>query len=205
MIEVDADNHEDDGMEQLPLFETPKSEERPRKPAPEPTIVSDEWPTPDRIMALAIEVLGAIDLDPCSDSKGAPTTPARHRYRSETGLKYRWHGRVWLNAPSGRVIEKWVNKLVGEYENGDVTGAIALLPARPETQWWQLVARYPVCLIRGRLHFPDAERAASYPSAVLYLGPLLTRFASTFGAVGTIYTPFGVSDLPPSPIWDRER
>ncbi len=191
-------------MEQLELFESPKPEKKP-KPVSPPTETS--WPTPERIVELAIEVLGAIDLDPCSDSKGAPTTPARHRYRCETGMTYRWHGRVWLNAPSGRVIEKWVSKLVGEYENGDVTGAIALVPARPETHWWQQVGQYPVCLVRGRLHFEDFERVASYPSAVVYLGPLLSRFASTFGAIGTIYTPFGVSDLPPSPIWGggRER
>jgi hypothetical protein len=191
-------------LEQLELFELPKPDKKPKTVSP-PTETS--WPTPDRIVELAIEVLGAIDLDPCSDSKGAPSTPARHRYRTETGLKYRWHGRVWLNPPSGRVIEKWVNKLVSEYEHGDVTGAVALVPARPETQWWQQVSQYPVCLVRGRLHFEDFERVASYPSAVVYLGPLLSRFASTFGAIGTIYTPFGVSDLPPSPIWPggRER
>jgi hypothetical protein len=199
---VDADN----GMEQLELFETPKSEKvaKPAKPVETPADAS--WPTPDRIAELAIEVLGAIDLDPCIDSKGAPTVPARHRYRAETGLKYRWHGRVWLNAPSGRVIEKWITKLVNEYEQGDVTGAIALLPARPDTQWWQQLATYPVCLVRGRVHVSDSEKPVSYPSAVLYLGPLLSRFGSTFGTIGTIYTPLGVSDLPPSPTWGgRER
>ena len=198
-----VDGYEDSGMEQLELFETPKSE-KPAKPAASPGETA--WPTPERIVQLAVEVLGAIDLDPCINSKGAPRVPARHRYRAETGLTYRWHGRVWLNAPSGRVIEKWVNKLVSEYEHGDVTGAIALLPARPETQWWQQVAKYPVCLVRGRLHLNDADKPVSYPSAVLYLGPLLTRFGSTFGMVGTIYTPFGVSDLPSSPTWGgRER
>ncbi len=200
------DDHGDNGMEQLELFETLRPEKPAKlvKPVAAPGDVN--WPTPERIVQLAIEVLGAIDLDPCIDSKGAPNVPARHRYRAETGLTYRWHGRVWLNAPSGRVIEKWVTKLVGEYENGDVTGAIALLPARPETQWWQQLAQYPVCLVRGRMHVNSSEKPVSYPSAVLYLGPLLSRFGSTFGAIGTIYTPFGVSDLPPSPTWGgRER
>ncbi len=182
---------------QLPLFEK-KPDEVPKSPArPTPDKpIDNQWATPERIVEHAVDVLGAIDLDPCSDSKGAPSTPAKRRYRlDDNPLSLRWQDRVWLCPPSGRAIVKWVNKLVNEYETGDVTAAIALLPARPDTQWWQRVARYPICLIRGRLHYANSPRPASYASAVIYLGPFFTRFASSFSPLGTIYTPFGVGDV----------
>jgi len=94
---------------------------------------SDEWLTPPHIIARVVQVLGAIDLDPCSNDHGAPNVPAaRHFTAADDGLAQPWVGRVFMNSPYGRSIGRWVDKLVGEYEAGRVTQAIALLPARTQ-------------------------------------------------------------------------
>jgi hypothetical protein len=194
---------------QLSLFDlsSPKKSSRPSpKLAVHFASSAHHWQTPEYIVERAVEVLGAIDLDPCSNSKNAPNAPARLHYTlEEDGLARPWQGRVWMNPPYGRVIGKWIDKLCAEYEGGGVTAAIALLPARTDTQWFKRLTRYPICLIHGRLHFSGHKNSAPFPSAVVYLGPLLSRFAGTFGAMGAVYTPFGVSDLPPSPIWGGGR
>jgi phage N-6-adenine-methyltransferase len=192
---------------QLPLFEN-GSPKKSRKPSGRMAVhyasTGNQWQTPEHIVDRAIDVLGAIDLDPCSNSKNAPESAAKIRYAlEEDGLSRVWHGRVWMNPPYGRAIGKWVEKLCSEYETGDVTAAVALLPARTDTQWWQRIAGYPICMIRGRLRFGEYRSSAPFPSAVMYLGPLLSRFAGAFSSIGTVYTPFGVSDLPPSPTWPR--
>lgn len=192
---------------QLPLFEVGSHKQSKRKTAPAAAPAQPaehRWQTPQYILDRAIDVLGAIDLDPCCNSKNAPDTPARMTYTiDDDGLARPWRGRVWLNPPYGRVIGKWLDKLRTEYETGDVTAAIGLLPSRTDTQWWQSMSAYPICFIHGRLHFSGHKNSAPFPSAVVYLGPLLSRFTAAFGQVGTIYTPYGVSDLPPSPTWPR--
>ncbi|MCC7446371.1 MAG: hypothetical protein IT324_03095 [Anaerolineae bacterium] len=191
---------------QLPLFEPnlPKGVKKPaRAAARQPATTSQTyWQTPQHILDRAVEVLGAVDLNPCSNSNHSPEVAAKVSYTlEENGLARPWNGRVWLHPPSGRVINKWIDKLCAEYETGGVTAAVALLPSRTDTQWWQRIATYPICFIRGRLHFVGQKSPANYASAVVYLGPLLSRFTGAFGSIGVIYSPYGVSDLPPSPIW----
>src|SRR4051794_21771755 len=128
---------------QLPLFETnsQRPSKKPLKLAVHYSSTHSQWQTPQYVVDRAVEVLGAIDLDPCSNSKNAPVSPAKLQYTLEdNALGQPWRGRVWLNPPYGRVIGKWLDKLCAEYETGDVTAAIALLPARTDTQWWQRVA-----------------------------------------------------------------
>lgn len=89
---------------------------------------SDEWYTP----ALLVQKLGIFDLDPCAG-------PMNHAVRNlravhgEDGLAFDWFGRVWLNPPFSNVHD-WLTKMVS-HNNG-----IALVNARPETQWFQKAA-----------------------------------------------------------------
>ena len=61
----------------------------------------------------------------------------------ENGLKQPWSGRVWMNPPYGRHIAAWVARLVAQYEAGNVTEAIALLPARVDTTWYAGLDAFP--------------------------------------------------------------
>lgn len=149
---------------------------------------SEEHWTPTDIVRAVTEVLGAVDLDPCSNSRTAPNVPAgRHYVQDDDGLEREWSGRVYMNPPYGRQIGLWAEKLVAELEAGRVTEALALVPARTDTQWWKTLEDFPACFIEGRLTFVNNEDPAPFPSAVFYLGPNVERFFDVFSAFGSIW------------------
>lgn len=149
---------------------------------------ADEWLTPPEILEPVVGVLGEIDLDPCSDGAPAPNVPAGHHFtRSEDGLSREWFGRVFMNPPYGHVISDWVERLIGEFEEGAVEEAVALTPARTDTAWFRKLRPYPRCFLHGRLRFSGHENAAPFPSMTVYLGDRTGRFAECFGDLGDIY------------------
>ena len=147
-----------------------------------------EWYTPDWILERVGRVLDGIDLDPCAD--GERHVPARCHYTvQDDGLSRSWIGTVFVNPPYGRVIGAWTGKLLAEVEAGHVTAAIALVPARTDTSWFEPLHDYPVCYLRGRVRFSGHETGAPFPSALVYLGPNTARFAAEFVDVGRIVVP----------------
>ena len=96
---------------------------------------------------------------------------------------------VYMNPPYGRAIGRWVSKLRDDYEAGRVEAAIALLPARPDTQWWKLTRGYPRCHVEGRLKFSGQKNSATFPSALVYFGPDPAQFARVFDEVGEVVIP----------------
>jgi len=118
---------------------------------------SDEWYTPERIT----RALGDFDLDPCA----GPKSHAKRNVRRPTcGLSMPWQGRVWLNPPYSNVHE-WLDRFTA---HGD---GIALVNARPETQWFQrLAAKADVLLwLKGRVQFekPDGTTGHTTVGSVL--------------------------------------
>ena len=161
---------------------------------------STEWLTPPAVIERVLRVFapGGIDLDPCSDA--AHSVPAAHYYTAEQdGLSRDWFGLVYVNPPYGHgVIGQWVNKLVGEYGAGRVTAAIALLPARTDTRWWRRLQPYPVAFVHGRLRFSGHTNSAPFPSALVYLGADVDRFATAFADMTHIRVPYRAGTCPPA-------
>lgn len=148
---------------------------------------SDEWYTPEIIIIRVLKVLGSIDLDPCSNSLENPTIPAKGHYTDlDDGLSYPWHGKVYMNPPYGNEIASWVNHLVDEYKIKNVTEAIALVPSRTDTKWFQKFSEYPRCFIWGRLTFSE-HGTAPFPSMVVYLGKKEAVFKAAFKDIGDVY------------------
>ena len=149
---------------------------------------SPEWYTPQHIIDLTLELFGGmIDTDPCSNSKTSPIVPATHIYTKESnGLVQSWHGAVYMNPPYGTEIPKWIKALVHKYEAGEIQEAIALLPGRIDTQWFQPLYDYPICAIEGRLQFVGSLHSAPFPSVVIYLGDKRAEFIRIFSTIGTI-------------------
>jgi hypothetical protein len=147
---------------------------------------TDQWNTPAHIIDMVVDVLGHIDLDPCS---GGGHVPARIHYTEEAdGLAQRWFGQVYMNPPYGDVIGDWTAKLRQEYDAGDVIEAIALVPARVDTNWWhEFVRNAPWCAVRGRLKFGEAVTSAPFPSAAIYLGDTPETFGKVFSEIGAVY------------------
>ena len=150
---------------------------------------STEWYTPSHIVERVVATLGQIDTDP----SWHPDSPvqARSTYTAnDDGLAQRWNGRVYLNPPYGREIDAWITKLVDEYQAGTVSEAIALVPARVDTEWFRRLDPFLRCFLHGRLTFANASNPAPFPSAVVYLGSNVTRFSEVFRQVGSIFARF---------------
>lgn len=148
---------------------------------------SDEWYTPREMVERVTNTLGAIDLDPCSNSHVEPAVPAALHYtQSEDGLAQPWHGRVFINPPYGRVVFAWIQKLIAEYSEGRVSQAIALVPSRTDTEWFGRLWDYTICFVDGRLKFSGYDNSAPFPSAVVYLGPNVDGFHRAFATLGAI-------------------
>lgn len=150
--------------------------------------VDDEWLTPSSVVSRVEEVLGEISLDPCAASHASPAVPAEARFtEAEDGLAHAWSGTVYMNPPYGRGIDRWVEKLVEEYEDGAVSKAVALLPARTDTRWFRRLRPYPRCFLHGRLTFSGHDNSAPFPSMTVFLGRRPEKFIDVFSAVGDVY------------------
>src|SRR5262249_37770074 len=149
------------------------------------------WTPPD-LLDRVVRCLGGIDLDPCSNSRTSPNVPAlRHFTREDDGLAQPWGGKVFINPPYARDITgRWVQKLLAEYDGGAVAAALALLPNPTDTPWFQAISRYPCCLVRGRVKFINGAYSATFPSAVVYLGPRMGAFVDAFESLGRIVVPY---------------
>jgi len=150
---------------------------------------SVEWYTPPHILGLVTDLLGQIDLDPASNEGEPWVTARRHFTVADDGLTQPWDGRVFLNPPwnAQGSPAAWVKKLIGEYEHGEVTEAVCLLPARTNTAWMDSLGDYARCFVRGRLRFGDAEGDAPFPVVLVYLGSRVQDFVDIFDAVGSCY------------------
>ena len=135
----------------------------------EPTIAgTDVWLTPPELLAK----LGKFDLDPCAPLDRPWDTATNHFTIDDDGLKQDWQGRVWLNPPYGRGMERWLEKLANH-----AGGGLALVFARTETKtffdtvWGRADA---ILFIKGRIrfHLPNGERAgtAGSPSVLIAYG-----------------------------------
>jgi phage N-6-adenine-methyltransferase len=152
----------------------------------------NDWRTPRKFLTAAHAVLGGIDLDPASSAEANDTVQAAQFYtEDDDGLTQPWKGRVWLNPPYGGQARLFVERLIREYEVGNVTAAIMLVNSHPtETAWFQQLFRHTICFVRGRIDFGGPSRDVStnstHGSALAYLGPDHAAFAAGFGEFGAV-------------------
>jgi len=160
-----------------------------KKPAPEKPQNTDEWYTPDTaeqpVLSLVVAVMGAIDLDPCSNSQRS-VPAARHYTLQDDGLAQPWYGRIFMNPPYSKPLP-WVKKLVDSYQSGEVSEAIALLKAGTESNKGtgrllahaEAVARWD-----GRLKFVPCrlieQNRPDFDTAFFYFGRNVERFKEVF-------------------------
>jgi hypothetical protein len=112
----------------------------------------NDWRTPRKFLDAAREVLGGIDLDPATSAEANETVKAAKFYtEADDGTIQPWKGTVWLNPPYGGLARNFIERLVREYQVGNVTAACALVNSHPtETKWFQELFEYAICFIEGR-------------------------------------------------------
>ena len=151
-----------------------------------------EWYTPIEIVDMAREVMGSIDLDPFSSDKANYKVDADKIFtEKDNGLLHPWVGNVWMNHPFGRKTNKpCVDKLVSEYESGNVKQACCITFAATSEQWFRPLLKYPQCFIHGRTNYylPDGtkKKGVTKGSVVTYLGKDIKKFKEVFSRIGTV-------------------
>jgi phage N-6-adenine-methyltransferase len=153
-----------------------------------------EWYTPPEFIAAARRTMGGIDLDPASAELPQQIVKAATYYTAETnGLDKAWSQRVWLNPPYGTdLIRKFIGKLIGHFEAGDVPEAVVLVNNATDTVWFQMLAEVAscICFPKGRIKYLDSTGApAKTPlqgQSILYLGDNTDAFCEHFEKFGPI-------------------
>jgi ParB family chromosome partitioning protein len=166
---------------------------------------SVEYYTPPEILNAARAVLGDIDLDPAS-CEDAQQNVMAHRYytQHDDGLTKTWRGRVWLNPPYGKTNGRsnqdiWAQRLVAEYQEGNISAAILLVKAALGYKWFEeLFREWPVCFARDRLSFiletGDDDGQSKQGTALFYFGPNPQKFYRIFSAIGRVIPPENAID-----------
>lgn len=185
------DDHNVFSDPQAEQAEAMREERKPRANAGLFTSATPEWYTPAHIIDRVESMFGHIDLDPCSNAKGAAANvPALNHYTADDdGLAQPWQGKVYMNPPYGDEIGPWVERIVRAFKDDEIYEGIALLPARTDTAWFQPLFEYPICFVRGRLKFSGADNSAPFPSAIVYLGVDIDLFKDWFATLGRITLP----------------
>ncbi|WP_296053378.1 hypothetical protein [uncultured Alteromonas sp.] len=185
------------------------------------TSFNTELYSPGELVEAARRVMGDIDLDPASSLKANQLVKANRIFTKRgDGLTKKWAGRVWMNHPWGAKENAckpncnkkrcetrgwhlakdfpgnaaWINKLVGSYENGDVTEAMCITYASTSEAWFKPLKQYAICFLDGRTAFHDPQGNEldqnTKGCAVTYLGPNIGDFYAEFSAFGDVMLPF---------------
>ncbi len=127
-----------------------------------PDYDGDEWKTPPQWISAARAFLGAIDLDPATNSAAQQVVQADLYFtKDDNGLGREWVGssgtptRVWCNPPySTALIKAFAQKAIEEYDAGRMIEGLLLVNNCTDTGWFfDLAERFPMMFSRGRVKF----------------------------------------------------
>jgi hypothetical protein len=161
---------------------------------------SRDWCTPHKYVSAIKEVLGEIDLDPCSNGWSIVGAKTEWRLPDHDGLRQVWNfPSIYVNPPYGsdqdrgtRIIDWFAKCAEAHQEFG--SEVIALVPVAGNTKHWKLhvwPAAASVCflydtrvrfLVEGR----DDGKGAPMACAVVYWGSAKSRFAQVFCEHGAV-------------------
>lgn len=154
-----------------------------------------EWYTPREYLDAAVEVMGAIELDPASSDRAQEHVKAEDYFtREEDGLAQRWHGRVFLNPPYKMPdVKQFVFKLVESFQEGHIKEGILLTNSATDTEWFHTAmnAATALCFTRGRISFLEASedelaerKTPTHGQSFFYFGSDRRRFRRVFRQYG---------------------
>ena len=141
-----------------------------------------------------------IDLDPASEPQANEIVRATKFFTADdNGLAQEWSGRIWLNPPyttdpnKGATIIQFVDKLLAEYDVGNVTEAIVLTYSSTQTAWFNKLAEASAAIVftDHRINFYplDVDRelkssSARFGQAFFYFGSDPDKFYRVFRQFG---------------------
>lgn len=156
---------------------------------------SDEHYTPSGYIELARTVMGSIDIDPASSDIAQQWIKAETFYTiQDNGLDKTWNGNLWLNPPYGRYISLWTEKVIQEFDQGNIQQAVILVrPASASAWYMDLSKRFAKCETYRRICFINADGEAQkqppHGNIFFYLGDNEQRFREVFSTIGVVSKP----------------
>ena len=160
---------------------------------------TEEWYTPTDVIEKVRAVLGEIDLDPASNPVANEVVKARQIYtKDDDGLVQDWHGKVFLNPPFGsETMSRFVEKLISEYQSGNVPEAIMLTDSLSLPNWFSkaIAACNAMFITTDRFYYwnDDNETQRGWSKGCLfYFGKNRQVFYDVFKDIGTILTRYEV-------------
>lgn len=148
--------------------------------------------TPKAITVRASFAMGGIDLDPASCPAANLIIGAKWFWtKDDNGLSKSWHGKVWMNHPFSREGNaKWINKLVEEYECGNIEQACCITFACTSEKWYQPLLKQPLCFLYPRTNYLDEHGqkvvGVTKGSTVAYFGRNVNEFVYYFSQLGVV-------------------
>lgn len=131
----------------------------------------DNWGTPPELVEWVAKTLEVtFDLDPFAE-QGNAKAPLFFDLGID-GYSVDWFGHVFLNPPYSQVAKALV-KAAYEFKAGHCETIVALVAARPDTQWWWDAVQTcnQILFLKGRVKFLDpdgkVQNPAPFPSAFL--------------------------------------
>ena len=145
-----------------------------------------DWGTPLELYEQLDEIFGfTLDVAASRENAKAPI----YITEKQDGLATSWVDIVqpvvaWMNPPYGGALPAWLAKAYQEGQEGAIV--VALVPARPDTGWFQYVWKAEaLAFLRGRVTFEGAATGAPFPSVVAVFGRGLSRReVAKLGAIG---------------------
>lgn len=157
------------------------------------TSKTDEHYTPLSFLIKVYEFYGGtLDLDPCCNDLASPTVFANAHYDAALdGLALPWFGKVFVNPPYGRSLLSWANKIAQEFECGNTTESLFLVPSRTDTKWTRRLSDYSRCYLEKRIKFVSEDGqeqdSAPFPSVLFYFGKRQTEFKQYWEQHGQVW------------------
>jgi ParB family chromosome partitioning protein len=159
---------------------------------------NSEWYTPRPLVEAVRQVLGTIDMDPCSCAQAQEVVRATTFFsKSDDGLSKDWRGKLFMNPPySHPLIDRFVEKLLQHYDRGDIPAAVALTNNGTETEviGRLAAAASALCFPSPRVKFLNEKGEQGSPlqgQVLCFLGREPERFVRVFAEFGTCWRPAG--------------
>lgn len=156
--------------------------------------LSQHWGTPPIYVKAVKEVLGTIELDPCSNEFSIVHARVEYRLPDQDGLKASWNYRtIYVNPPYGSDPERrtrirhWLARCEDAHKQYG-SEVLALVPVATNTKHWKVhvfgAATGVTFLYDTRLKFlvngEVSVRGAPMSCAMVYWGDRFVRFQETF-------------------------
>lgn len=160
---------------------------------------SRDWGTPEKYVSAVREVLGGVDLDPCSNKFSIVKAKVEYRLPEHDGLTESWNfKRIYVNPPygsdqaRGTRISHWLARCAQAHANG--SEVLALVPVATNTGHWKRsiwgFAEAIAFLYDTRLKFLIGGNAdtkgAPMSCAMVYWGTRYEAFRTAFMRHGAV-------------------